>query len=348
MGVTSSSSKQPLPKDHPFNLGIEEKDYSTLLQTSCDPKYPVKFLEGLLSVGVSANLFNDYDGKDFPILDAARNNNLKAINLLLKNGANINSVAYYSGRSALHICANQNFLEMANVLLDHEDVDVDIKDNKGQQTPLYIAVKKKNVRIATKLIEHGADLNYKVFGKTILERIRDKIPQFDPLSVEVIVPKKALTDRQIKFHKLVGLIENTSSIWLEDEPGRKETYLKEFKLTLLTLDRENGDFYGHANNSLLYKTCVESLPDFAEALLIGGFAQPNEMSQMSEMTPLSMAAHRANLKLIQILLQYGANIETAITKGMRETILHILLGQQILQPIENITKCLMYLLDPPT
>ena len=346
MEVASNSIKPVLSNDHPFNLPIEDRLDHTLLQISCEPKYPVKFLEGLLSVGVSAALYNDLNG-DFPVHAAARKNNSKAIDLLLKNGANVNSRTYYSGRSALHICAKENFLEAAIVLLDHEDVDVDMKDYKGEQTPLYIAVTKKNVKMVKVLIEHGADLNYKVFwGKTILERIKDKIPQFDALSVNVLVPRKVPTEREVKFRELDALIEKAS---LEENRYKGKMYLKEFEAILLTLDKNKGDFYGYTNGSLLHRACLESQTDFAQAILDGGFADPNEMSAMNKMTALFIAANRANLNLIKMLLKYGANIELAIRKDTKDTILHALLSKDnnSFVPIENVTECLMYFLDPP-
>ena len=278
-------------------------------------------MKELLRIGVDADLLRiGYDR--YPIHTAAYNNNSKAIDLLLKNGARVNSVTCSRGSSALHICVRENFTECVDVLLNDKDLDVDIEDYKGGQTPLYIAASRKNVGLAKTLIEHGASLNHTIFRKTVLEHIHQKIPHFNPSLVKVIVPRKVFSDREIKFRSLSNLVGNAAM--LEKNDSKKyEMYLEEFKSILLTLNKDQGDIFGYANASLLRETFVESLPDFAEALLIEGFAKPNEMDY-AKTPPLLTAARSGNLKSIKLLLRHGAKIEAAVRRGFYENILHVL------------------------
>ncbi|KAL8658536.1 MAG: hypothetical protein Q9202_007530 [Teloschistes flavicans] len=62
------------------------------------------------------------------------------------------------GRTPLHYCAELNFLDAANHLLDH-GVDVDRRDTGGYP-PIYYAVKKRNADAAKLLVDKGASTEF--------------------------------------------------------------------------------------------------------------------------------------------------------------------------------------------
>jgi ankyrin repeat protein len=90
-----------------------------------------------------------------------------------------------SGRSALHLAADQGHLELMQVLLDH-DASVDAEDGMGRRTPLYLAATKKDSEAVKLLLGHGASTLNTCFGKTIQEVIEEQMPYFDVSKVQVI------------------------------------------------------------------------------------------------------------------------------------------------------------------
>ena len=53
------------------------------------------------------------------------------------------------------------------------------------QTPLYLAAKRGKVEACEILIEHGASLLHKCFGKTVHEVVLSEMPHFDATKVKV-------------------------------------------------------------------------------------------------------------------------------------------------------------------
>ncbi len=82
---------------------------------------------------------------------------LKAINLLLKSGVDIN-IHNKEGKTALHISIAQNSPEAVDLLI-RNGAKVNLADTKGQ-TPLMSAAAIGHVGIVTKLLAAGADVLY--------------------------------------------------------------------------------------------------------------------------------------------------------------------------------------------
>ena len=60
---------------------------------------------------------------------------------------------------------------------------MDIKDKKGSQTALYMAVKAGLGEAARLLIQNGADLDIVCYGKTIAKHIEVNMPGLNPDSI---------------------------------------------------------------------------------------------------------------------------------------------------------------------
>ena len=230
-----------LPNDHPFNEVIEDENDKTLLMIACEKLYSSEYLSVLLNIGVSASLYN-VELEKCPIHFASREKNEIALQLLLENGADCNALIYRSGRTALHICAEENFLEGIQVLLHSdysEHIDVNIKDNKGGITPLYIAIKNKNEDMITVLLEYGADLSHVCFNKSLKEHLKAILPNYDSDAVQVKKQAKKASDHDVKMWQLNTLIERYSiSV---DENEKKDIY-NEFQSILSTMDPTKGDY----------------------------------------------------------------------------------------------------------
>nr|XP_039251405.1 nuclear factor NF-kappa-B p100 subunit-like isoform X2 [Styela clava] len=80
----------------------------------------------------------------------------QCISLLIKHGHNVDSGDMKSGRTALHIAAEENNLIVAGYLISECNADLECRTFSGL-TPLHIAVARDSQEIATLLLACGAD-----------------------------------------------------------------------------------------------------------------------------------------------------------------------------------------------
>lgn len=111
----------------------------------------------------------DLDPKQLELLIAVKNNDIIAVNALLKENVNPNFVDE-EGYSPLHRAVLNNNLDVVNVLLSCKDIDTEIKlpyeasvDDwyLGGATPLLVASYTGNADIVNALIEAGSDIRAK-------------------------------------------------------------------------------------------------------------------------------------------------------------------------------------------
>lgn len=111
----------------------------------------------------------DLDPKQLELLIAVKNNDIIAVNALLKENVNPN-FADEEGYSPLHIAVLNDNLDVVNVLLSYKDIDTEIKlpyeasaDDwyLGGATPLLVASYTGNADIVNALIEAGSDIRAK-------------------------------------------------------------------------------------------------------------------------------------------------------------------------------------------
>jgi hypothetical protein len=79
---------------------------------------------------------------------------LRLAEILLEFGANVNSINVQLRRSALHVCAEQGFTRLAEILLEHQ-AKVDFEDIYGQR-PLDMAISNRKTALVKLLLRHGA------------------------------------------------------------------------------------------------------------------------------------------------------------------------------------------------
>ncbi|MBW5398364.1 ankyrin repeat domain-containing protein [Brachyspira pilosicoli] len=111
----------------------------------------------------------DLDPKQLELLIAVKNNDIIAVNALLKENVNPNFVDE-EGYSPLHRAVLNDNLDVVNVLLSYKDIDTEIKlpyeasvDDwyLGGATPLLVASYTGNADIVNALIEAGSDIRAK-------------------------------------------------------------------------------------------------------------------------------------------------------------------------------------------
>ncbi len=116
-----------------------------------------RFLEAL-DIEQFANLLKgaDINKKNTALMNAALRGNIKAMELLLENGADVNAKDTLGNR-ALDLAAGAGHIEAVELLLKH-GAHIDARDRDGN-TAFITATRCMNVEIAKLLLENGADIN---------------------------------------------------------------------------------------------------------------------------------------------------------------------------------------------
>ena len=84
---------------------------------------------------------------------------METAKLLIQRGANP-SLASTNGSTALHFAAHRGNDQVAELLVNHAEIEVDSKDN-AHMTPLHLACVSGNAAISRLLLDQGADITAK-------------------------------------------------------------------------------------------------------------------------------------------------------------------------------------------
>ena len=229
------------------------------------------------------------------LFEAVDNENITEIKSLLNQGANVN-VREKDGQTPLHYAAYLNNINIAKLLID-SGADVNVQDKDGW-APLRWATHNGHPEIAKLLIEYEADVN-----------ARDN---FATSSLHYAV-KKGYYD----IAKL--LIENGADPFIKDTFGETpldyckneemhkllENYMNIYKQRNKTPSIENNDllYYAFDNNLIEVKKCV-----YRENYNIN-------IQDDKGYTPLMYAIMNHNLKMVEFLVEHGADINLCNNKG---------------------------------
>jgi len=332
----------PLPEDHWINQEVEGKNGKTLLMEAIS-KHLHPYADVLLKAGARADLYNQELGVA-PIHVAVQNGDLTAVKLLTDerntrkgNKADVNQVNK-AGRTGLHLAADQKDVDIIDYLIKHDNIDIDAKDRKGNQTPLYLAVKNKNPQIVEMLIEYGASIDNICFGKPIQQHILEKMPGFDIASIKL---KKAPVVRQDSTSVLERLAQIIDTVAHKKSTNRN--YLQEFKGLVLQLDTKSLNTYRSSGFTLLQKCATGNLGEFADVVLNEG-VDPNYCPDDGSSTPVHLAAFRGNTEVLRVLKKHHADF-TIVKKSTEETVLHRLLIKDDSLAVEATEECLRFLLS---
>jgi len=122
------------------------------------------------ALSLRANVESKNMGSHSLLSFSAQKNYLEIVKLLIKHGANVNKMDAYT--YPLHRAANNNekmksSLDIVKYLVEH-GADINAIDKKGH-SPLSIAVKTNNYKVATFLMDNGADPEINTPEGSILE-----------------------------------------------------------------------------------------------------------------------------------------------------------------------------------
>lgn len=321
----------PLPDDHWINKNLPEEADKTLLMVAIkDGLY--EFADTLLRAGANAALYS-YDLKKCPLHMACEKSDLTAVKLLFKypgNVANVNSKHGSSGRTALHICAEKKFREGLEFLLALPQVQVDVRDKKGQQTPLFVAINSGDVLCARLLISHRADVDYECFGMLLREHIKEKMPGLDPDKVQRVVPPLA-------NQTSLTVLERLADILAEDGDECKI----EFQDLLVGVDGEQLAKFTRGSYNLVQRACFYKKADLLDILLSHKSSlTANSRAESSAKAPVLLAATNCDLETLKVLHKHEADFLTH-DKDVNETVLHFLLKQ--VDNRQEVIACMDYL-----
>ena len=345
--VVKSSSGNKLSSNHILNSSFKSKGGKTLLLLTIEEgKTSAEYTKALLCAGVCPNSWNK-DLRIYPLHFAAKYKNASAMRLLLNHGAHINSTLN-NGRTALHICAKIGYKEGIAILLQSEHIEVDIKDKKGNQTPLFLAVTKgTSYSIVVDLINHGADLEHVCFRKSIQQHLAKHFPRIDlNLCIRKETPKV-----KNKNHLLLIYLNNIieEAVFVND-PLRSDSLRQQFRSSLERL--QFNSFYSKICKSILFKLCDLELIDYVRLFfdITSYISIHDSVCSKAEESALLIAAHRGNVELVSLLLEHNANQMNSVDVETKETLLHLILKKDSMDSfhIEKWKRCFKYLFDVNT
>lgn len=266
----------------------------------------------LLVAGANPNATLNEHG-DTPLMMAARTGRLDAVQVLLDNGADVNAKETWGGTTALMWAVSEHHTDTARLLVDH-GADVDARSriypvaagrgsegpepedaapdaspvgySNGGFTPLLFAAREGDLASARLLVTNGANLNAIASdGKT-------------PLGLSVYNGNYELAS---------FLIDSGSQIDLPDAEG--------FTPLFWAVDRRNMEW----NAGFPWTVTADPLPLIRQLLEAG--ADPNRFVNKTPRsrrnfggsprilfaTTLMRAAYSADLELVHLLLEHGAD-----------------------------------------
>ena len=236
-----------------------------------------------------------------PILFATQSNNISLINLLLSNGANINSKNSLSGMNSLMYSILNNKLEIIQLLVIY-GIDINAVDKSGNSA-LMLTVEKDNFEAFSILIDAGADL--KIFNKT-----RDNVLSY------------ASGNLNNKF--LLKLLQYEELIDMQDNKGQTVLIKSSIagychrvsSLLLHKASMEIKDIYGY---TALSWACCNGRFGIVKQLVNNG-ADINCRSKKNE-TPILLAIKNDYISIANFLLE-SRGIDVNVADESRQTCLY--------------------------
>ncbi|CAL4194964.1 unnamed protein product, partial [Meganyctiphanes norvegica] len=254
--------------------------------------------------GAWANL-PDVSGKKYcPLHYTAEEGSHRVMKILLTGGANPSAREGGYGRTSLHLLLRkwknkeEDFKACLDLLLDHEKINVDSKDD-NKDTALYLACRKECEYMVRKLIIKGANTI------TEFDLIRSKFPGL----LESIVKSDYLASEKKVRHYGDELLDE----------GLKEQNLEKFKSILSEVDKcedKNDILEEDYGKTLLQFACDDGLTKFVDALLNSG-ADPMMVDKTNGNCPILYASRKGYHKIVDLLTNKMEKIEK-IEEGLQQ------------------------------
>jgi len=328
--------------------------FKTLLHIALDLEN-TEAVKILLSGGAKADNFNT-TLKLTAVHVAAMKGNHEALSILIRSGGPKSlDVKDRSGRTALHLaalgCGKENqekFLQCVKILIER-GAGLNITDNKGGQTPLYIAAAGNCFNAVKLLMDSGADASIPCQGVSTKQLIRDKFNKQQVESLDLDNPSIISGDmlRQTLFNMVdKAELDGPADIKWRSMLAKAKPY---------DLNVDNGKM-------TLSQLCAErGLHTYLEQLLHNG-ADPNSYTIYRSSPPVLLAAAAGHSEVIRVMVEHNqANTNnnaalkidfTVLDDEFRQTVLHQIirkprlnLGLSENSAAVNYESCLHTILD---
>ena len=145
---------------------------------------------------------------DISILYAAGTGNIEAVKQHVASGTDVNAKNKY-GRTPLHYAAGEGHKEIAELLIGG-GADVNARDRFGGETPLDVAIMKKEIEIGALLSSHGGKTGEELkageqFAEAAKpERQARKIPERRTRKVPDTIHRAAVSGKHPSSQKALG------------------------------------------------------------------------------------------------------------------------------------------------
>jgi len=298
--------------------------FKTLLHIALDLEN-TQAVKILLSGGAKADHLNT-TLKLTAVHVAAMKGNNEALSFLVRSGGPKSlDMKDRSGRTALHLAAlgcgkdkEEKYLQCVKVLIER-GAGLNIPDNKGGQTPVYIAAAGGSFAAVKLLMDSGADASIPCQGVSTKQLIKDK---FNKEQVEKLdLDNPTVISGDMLRQNLFNMIDKAEL----DGPDDIKWVSMLAKAKPYDLNVDNGKM-------TLAQLCAErGLHTYLEQLLRNG-ADPNTYTLYRSSPPILLGAAAGHSKVIQVLADHNqTNINnnaalkvdfTVLDDEFRQTILH--------------------------
>ncbi|WP_028330877.1 ankyrin repeat domain-containing protein [Brachyspira alvinipulli] len=257
----------------------------------------------------------DLNVKQLELLVAVKNNDIIALNNLIKEGINPN-FADENGYSPLHLAVINNSLDSVEALLSYKDIDKEVKlpyeatlDNwyLGGATPLIVASYIGNADIVYTLINAGCNI-----------KARDDIDGAMPIHVAAANGNDDAVILLLEKDKtLVNELDNNGG----DTPLHWAA-MKNKPSTVEVLFKYNADskIKNSDGNTALHYAAMYASADVIENIISADKSSVN-MANKEGIYPIHYAALENNVDALVVLVQKG-NADVNITDADKATALH--------------------------
>lgn len=274
-------------------LGLKSKKFLVkALLSILNPRRDI--LDHMLDKDLISNFRNE-QGESILHL-AIREGDEFLVQLLINNGANINNPDN-NGTTPLMYAIYLNYTNMVIALLDH-GAKIELKDKDGS-TALHYASDRNRKDLVELLLDRGADINaVREDGLTPLSIASLKGSQS---VIRLLIEKGA--DLEIK-HKNGQTALNLA---LKNGFGDIAEILIEKGADIHTIDS-----YG---NNILYVAAYGGCYDIVKFLLEQKGFDPDLQNKKTLQTPLFSAADQGHVKVMELLIEKGAKVDTKDIKN---------------------------------
>jgi uncharacterized protein len=249
-----------------------------------------------------ANVNERNDRGQTPLDIAINWDHVEIARLLVDKGADVNSRDNV-GSTLLHEAIYRRKIEIARLLID-KGADVNVRNDLGY-TPLHFAVKIEKIEIAHLLIDKGADVNSRDnVGSTLLH--------------------EAIYRRKIEIARL--LIDKGADVNVRNDLGYTPLHfavkIEKIEIAHLLIDKGADVNAKMIEYDEMHRMIIE---EGKKTKQYGTTEMLREIKEISQSTPLHVAATFGHVSALHLLVENGANIEAQTGAGL--TALHFSTSQ---------------------